>query len=89
MSKAINDIVKKIVVGVLDTMQLSTTVRGTVKTASPLSVEVDQRFILDEPFLTQLDHVQDLSEGDAVVLLRAAGGKEYTVLGKVKEDGAT
>lgn len=89
MSKGINDVIKKIVIGVLDTMQLSTTMRGTVLTANPLSIQVDQKLVLEEPFLTQLDHIRGLAEGDAVILLRAAGGQDFTVLGKVMEDGVT
>lgn len=87
MSQKIAEIVRKISAGERDASQPVAVLFGAVQTAAPLSVMVDQRFILEEPFLTQLDHVRGLAEGDAVVLLRAAGGKDYVVLGKVMEDG--
>jgi len=87
MSQKIAEIVRKISAGERDASQPVAVLFGAVQTAAPLSVMVDQRFILEEAFLTQLDHVRGLAEGDAVVLLRAAGGKDYVVLGKVMEDG--
>lgn len=89
MSQKIAEIVRKISAGERDASQPVAILFGAVQTAAPLSIMVDQRFILEEAFLTQLDHVRGLAEGDAVVLLRAAGGKDYVVLGKVKEDGTT
>lgn len=90
MTRKIAEMVRQISAGERDASQPVAILFGAVQTAAPLSVMVDQRFILEEPFLTQLDHIRGLAEGDAVVLLRAAGGKDYVILGKVlSEDGTT
>lgn len=89
MTRKIAEMVRQISAGERDASQPVAILFGAVQTAAPLSIMVDQRFILEEAFLTKLDHVRGLAEGDAVVLLRAAGGKDYVVLGKVMEDGTT
>ncbi|WP_276358401.1 DUF2577 domain-containing protein [Cohnella caldifontis] len=71
---------------------------GTVKSVSPLSVTVDQRFTLTAEFLiltaaterlavtvegTEYPVRPGLQAGDKVVLLRVQGGQQYVILDKV------
>ena len=57
---------------------------GTVESASPLLMRLDQKTLLDEDFLVIMDGFPALQNGDKVVLLRQEGGSEYLVLGKRK-----
>lgn len=69
---------------------------GTVMSASPLEVMVDQRFRLSAGFLIvpeslihyELDEQQivirrGLEAGDAVILLRVQGGQRFVILDRV------
>ena len=71
---------------------------GTVTSANPLEVNVDQRFTLDADFLIVPESLTryvlniggveyvirpGLQAGDRVVLLRVQGGQRYLILDKV------
>ncbi|HZG16973.1 MAG TPA: DUF2577 domain-containing protein [Candidatus Bathyarchaeia archaeon] len=73
---------------------------GTIKKASPLEVEVDQRFLLSEDFLELTDATKELKfqwgaeeyiireklkENDRVVLVRIQGGQKYIILDRVRD----
>jgi len=73
---------------------------GTIKTASPLEVEVDQRFPLTAEFLELTESTKELKvpqgdgyyilrrkleEGDRVILLRIQGGQKYIILDRVRD----
>ncbi|MGG1158912.1 DUF2577 domain-containing protein [Brevibacillus formosus] len=73
---------------------------GTIKTAEPLEVEVDQRFILKREFLELTESTKELKMphgdgyyilrrklevGDRVVLLRIQGGQKYIILDQVRD----
>lgn len=56
---------------------------GTVISAKPLSVQLDQKILLASEFLVTMGHA--FEKGDRLVLLRIQGGQEYLVLGKKVE----
>ena len=58
---------------------------GTVESASPLTVRVDQRFTLTKRFLLLTDTAQKagLAIGDIVLLLRVQGGQKYVILDRI------
>jgi len=73
---------------------------GVIKTASPLEVEVDQRFILTSEFLELTEATKELripqgtgeyilrrklQEGDRVILVRIQGGQKYIILDRVRD----
>lgn len=74
---------------------------GTIKTAHPLEVEVDQRFILTAEFLELTESTKELKvpqgdgyyilrrklqEGDRVILLRIQGGQKYIILDRERDE---
>ena len=57
---------------------------GTVSGISPISVKLDQKFIVPDAFIVVTDTVSGkLSKGDRVVILREQGGQRYIILDKV------
>lgn len=69
---------------------------GTIKSADPLEVDVDQRFILTQEFLILTDATRELRYGDTilrpklkkddrVILMRVQGGQQYVILDKVRD----
>lgn len=66
---------------------------GTVECAEPLSVRVDQRFVLPRAFLTLTESVTELKDGDAMlrpglaagdrVILFSMGNSDYLILDRV------
>lgn len=75
---------------------------GTILSAGPLSVEVDQRFVLTEEFLELTETTKELKvpvegggyytlrrkleQGDRVILLRVQGGTKYIILDRVRDE---
>ncbi|WP_328802033.1 DUF2577 domain-containing protein [Paenibacillus sp. LX16] len=58
---------------------------GTVTTADPLSILIDQKLPLPKEALVLLKGAS-FKAGDSVVLLRAQGGNQYIVLGEVDSE---
>lgn len=71
---------------------------GTVTSADPIEIAVDQRFSLTKEFLVLGESVQELTveisgakyvvrkglqTGDMVIMLRVQGGQQYVVLDRV------
>lgn len=59
---------------------------GTVKSLSPLSIEIEKKLTLTAPQLVSTETVKTLSpleEGDEVVLFKKKGGQRYLILDKV------
>nr|WP_046233722.1 DUF2577 domain-containing protein [Paenibacillus algorifonticola] len=57
---------------------------GEVITVSPLSVRVDQRFVLTEEFFVITETAASkITEGAVFVLLRVQGGQQYLIMDKV------
>ncbi|MEJ8548152.1 DUF2577 domain-containing protein [Brevibacillus borstelensis] len=75
---------------------------GTILSAAPLNVEVDQRFVLTEEFLELTESTKELKvpvegggyytlrrkleQGDRVILLRVQGGTKYIILDRVRDE---
>ena len=58
---------------------------GRVTATAPLTVRLDSRFVLESGHLLRADRAAHLREGDAVLLLRAQGGKRYVILDTMRE----
>lgn len=58
---------------------------GTVTKAAPLTIRLEEGLELTEAFLVLTEDV--LQAGEAVALLRADGGQQYLVLGRVRKEG--
>lgn len=69
---------------------------GTIKSVTPLEVDIDQRFILTQEFLVLTDATKELRYGDSilrpklqagdrVLLLRIQGGQKYVILDRVRD----
>ncbi|MGK5512059.1 DUF2577 domain-containing protein [Brevibacillus formosus] len=69
---------------------------GTIKSTTPLEIDIDQRFVLTKEFLVLTEGTKELrygdiilrpalKVGDRVVLLRIQGGQQYVVLEKVRD----
>lgn len=54
---------------------------GTVTSASPLKIKIDQKLTLGEKQLIKCRETGSLNVKDGVVLLRQQGGQKYIVLG--------
>ncbi|MCM3748027.1 DUF2577 domain-containing protein [Paenibacillus pasadenensis] len=95
---SINDAVKQIVKRSFEAQQLTKAMYGTVTSAEPLEVSIEQRFIVPQEFLTVPEHLtpqelelegrrielrRGLSVGDKLILLRSEGGDTYVVLGRL------
>ncbi|QUI25515.1 DUF2577 domain-containing protein [Vallitalea pronyensis] len=77
---------KQINKGVMDNSQNVAFYYGKVIAITPLEIQVDQRFVLDQDFLVVTSTVAGdtaLAVGDKVILLREQGGQRYIVLDKV------
>ncbi|MGG4449659.1 DUF2577 domain-containing protein [Brevibacillus porteri] len=68
---------------------------GTIKSTTPLEIDIDQRFVLTKEFIVLTEGTKELrygdtilrpalKTGDRVVLLRIQGGQQYIVLEKVR-----
>jgi len=90
------DQIKRIVKGYLEAQQATDILFGTVSKDSPLEINVNQKFILPEAFLVVPEHMtryeidaklirRGLEVGDKVILIRAAGGGQYVVMGRITE----
>ena len=71
---------------------------GTVTKAAPLTIRLEEGLELTEAFLVLTEDVlqaeetgsiqiEGLQAGEAVALLRADGGQQYLVLGRVRKEG--
>ncbi|MGG1157464.1 DUF2577 domain-containing protein [Brevibacillus formosus] len=69
---------------------------GTIKSATPLEVDIDQRFVLTQEFLILTDATKELKygdyvfrpklqAGDRVLLMRIQGGQKYVILDRVRD----
>lgn len=57
---------------------------GTVESASPLTVRVDQRFTLSKEFLVVPERLANTFDvGENVLLLRMQGGQKYVILDRI------
>ncbi|WP_201008183.1 DUF2577 domain-containing protein [Paenibacillus glycanilyticus] len=83
---SINDQVKKIVKEYLSSIQPVAVMYGTVTNVNPLEVNVDQRLTFSADFLVVPEHIgSSLELGSKLILLRAAGGEKYVVIGRLGE----
>ncbi|SDT26216.1 Protein of unknown function [Paenibacillaceae bacterium GAS479] len=96
---SINDAVKQIVKHSFEAQQLTKAMYGTVSSAEPLEVTIEQRFTITEEFLTVPEHLtsqelelegkriflrRGLTVGDKLILLRSEGGSPYVVIGRLE-----
>lgn len=66
---------------------------GSVESADPLSLRIDQRFVLPAAFLTLTEAVTELKDGDTIlrpgldagdrVVVLDMGNSDYLILGRV------
>jgi Protein of unknown function (DUF2577). len=83
---SINDQVKKIVKEYLSSIQPVAVMYGTVTNVNPLEVNVDQRLTFSADFLIVPEHMgMSLEPGAKLILLRAAGGEQYVVIGRLPD----
>lgn len=97
---SINDNVKAIAKGYVESLKLADVMYGTVQSTNPLLVLADQRLELDEDFLIVPDHLTEykvtvggteiliyrgLSVGDKIVLIRQQGALNFYVAGRLAE----
>ncbi len=59
---------------------------GTVLSASPLSVKIDQRFILSSEFLSATESVTELRYGETVIRPGLSAGDKVLVIHMGKSD---
>ncbi len=77
--------IKQIAGNVSKTEVPSTFVFGTVISRAPLSVKIDDRFIIGESALILMKQFSNgFKSGDKLVLLREHGGQRYLVLGVIE-----
>lgn len=76
--------IKKIVQAQGNTTPPCTFLFGTVVAAEPLSVQVDNRFIIGREALIIMKSSGGFSVGDKAVLLREHGGQRFLILGVVE-----
>lgn len=92
------NLIKRAGVGAVEAGSPVTVLYGSVINISPLEVNVDQRFTLDEDFLIVPEHLTPYSivigtqtvvirrgfeVGDTLILLRVQGGEQYVILDRV------
>lgn len=97
---SINDNVKAIAKGYVDSLKLADVMYGTVSSMDPLLVLADQRLELDEDFLLVPEHLTEykvtiggaevlirrgLEAGDKVILIRQQGALNFYVAGRLTE----
>lgn len=58
---------------------------GTVTELEPLSVKLSDRIYIDNDWLIFPADLDDIQEGDKLILLRAFEGMSYIVLGRIGE----
>jgi len=95
---SLNDMVKQIVSNQVHAMQPVAVMYGLVTNTNPLEVNVDQRLPLTADFLVVPEHLtphnvtagmqelvirRGLELGDRLILIRAAGGNEYVIVGRL------
>lgn len=95
---SLNDSVKLIARGYIESLKLADVVFATVTRAQPLEVSVDQRYTLEADFLVVPEHLTEyrltidgsevvirrgLETGDKVILLRQQGGLHFVVAGRL------
>lgn len=91
--------IKRIIKDYLDAQQPADLMFGTVTNQGPLEVTVNQRFTLTEAFLVVPEHLlafqitigsteyeirRGLETGDKVVLMRASGGNQFMIAGRLE-----
>lgn len=76
--------VKQASLDAVNSTQPSAPFVGTVASASPLTIKLDQRLILTQPNLILMESAVGLAEGDKVALIRFSGGQQFLVLGKLE-----
>lgn len=59
---------------------------GTVESEAPLSVRIDQRFVLPAAFLTLTEAVTELKDGETVLRPALAAGDRVVVLDMENSD---
>ncbi|MFC3802721.1 DUF2577 domain-containing protein [Cohnella sp. GCM10012308] len=97
---SINDNVKALAKGYIESLKLADVMYGVVSTVDPLLVLADQRLELDEDFLLVPEHLTEykvtiggtevlirraLEAGDKVVLIRQQGALNFYVAGRLVE----
>lgn len=97
---SINDNVKAIAKGYVESLKLADVMYGAVQSINPLLVLADQRLELDGDFLLVPEHLTEykltiggsevlirrgLAAGDKVVLIRQQGALNYYVAGRLVE----
>jgi len=77
--------IKRIVQNVLENWALTDYAAGTIVSASPLRVQLNQKVVLEPINLLATSETPVLAAGDKVVMLRTQRGQKYIILGKVVE----
>lgn len=76
--------IKQASVDAINSSQPAAPFVGTVVAASPLSIRLDQRLLLNKEHLIVMAAADGIVKGDKVAVMRFAGGQKYLVLGKIK-----
>lgn len=74
--------IQEIVQNFLEAKKLTDSVYGIIESVDPLTVKIDNRFTVDESFLTFLSFItkESLKVGDKLLLLRVKNGQQFIVL---------
>jgi len=95
---SMNDLIKRVTKGYLESLKLADVQYGTVTRTNPLEVTVEQRLALTEDFLVVPEHMtsytiplgdqqviirRGLETDDKVVLVRENGGLNYVIVGRL------
>lgn len=79
------DVIKKAAVAAVDARVPVQVMYGTVTKTEPLEITVEQRLVLEEPFLVLPESIVNKSwqTGDQALLLRVQGGDSFVVLDRL------
>jgi hypothetical protein len=79
--------IKQVVKGVISSSKLCDLVFGTVESASPLKIRIDQKLVLEsgELIIGSVCKSDPLNVNESVVLLRQSGGQQFFVLDRGEE----
>jgi hypothetical protein len=73
--------IQRIVQNVLEAKKLTDSAIGIVESINPIKVKIDNRFVVDDSFLTFLSHIETkyIEVGNRLLLLRVQNGQHFIV----------
>lgn len=83
-SSSLMQILKQAAIEAVEASKPCAFVFGTVKSTTPLAINIDQKLTLTSSFLSVTQSAKDnLAAGDRVAMARVQGGQQYLVIDKV------